>query len=209
VLIKVGVPLDTIKAMSKNRTPQSVLALLTQQENKLDAQLHDLQTAYAIIHTYRNTIQAGIAARDHDIAVQVLDEAPLTLGQVTDFSNAGTFYAPFIQFCATAHEHKINLHYPIGGYYEDIQVFLHTPSQPTRFFSLDPHGNSTRKAGKYLIAYNTGYYGEFGDLPQRLAAYARTHGLSFRGPLYIIYLLDEISMADHTQYLSQSVVGVS
>jgi effector-binding domain-containing protein len=86
---------------------------------------------------------------------------------------------------------------------------LRTPSRPTRFFSLDPHGRDRRNAGQYLVAYNRGYYGEFGDLPQRLLAHARTNGLSFCGPLYIVYLLDEISMTDHNDYLSQIVVGVS
>ena len=209
VLVKVGVPLSTIAKMNKNRTPQSVLALLTQQENKLDRQLHDLQTAYSIIHTYRNTIEAGIVAHEHDISVRTLDEAHIILGQVNDFSEAANFYEPFMRFCNMANENKIDLHYPIGGYYEDIHVFLNAPSQPTRFFSLDPRGNSKCNAGRYLIAHNKGYYGEFGDLPKRLLAHAQTNGLSFRGPLYIIYLLDEISMADHNQYVSQIVVGVS
>ena len=209
VLIKVGVPLSTIKEMNKNRTPQSVLTLLMRQENKLDAQLHELQTAYAIIHTYRNTIQAGMNAPEHEIAARTLDESHLTLGPLNDFGGADSFYKPFMRFCNTAQEHKINLHFPIGGYYEDIQVFLDTPSQPTRFFSLDPRGHDTRNAGQYLIAHNRGYYGEFGDLPQKLLTHAQTHALSFRGPLYIIYLLDEISMADHTRFLSQIMVGVS
>jgi DNA-binding transcriptional MerR regulator len=209
VLIKVGVPLAAIKEMSAIRTPQSVLELLMLQENKLDAQLHELQTAYAIIHTYRNTIQAGMAAREHEISVRALEEGRLTLGPLTDFSGTDTFYRPFMHFCNSAHEHKIDLHYPIGGYYEDIGVFLRTPSQPTRFFSLDPRGLNTRSAGQYLVAHNKGYYGSFGDLPHRMLAHARTNALSFHGPLYIVYLLDEISMPDHNQFLSQIMVGVS
>ena len=209
VLIKVGVPLSTIKDMYKHRTPQGVLALLTKQEQKLDAQLHDLQTAYSILHTYRNTIQAGILAHEHDISLRTLDEAHIILGQLTDFSKTDTFYIPFMEFYNMAHENKIDLHYPIGGYYEDIGVFLKTPAQPTRFFSLDPRGDSKRSAGQYLVAHNKGYYGEFGDLPQKLVAHARANGLAFSGPLFVTYLLDEISVADPKQYLSQVVAGVS
>jgi len=209
VMIEVGVPLSTIKEMSANRTPESVLDLLMQQEHKLDVQLNDLQTAYTIIHTYRNTIQAGIGARDLGIAVRELNATPLTIGPTNDFNNCTSFYKPFMQFCNTAREHKINLNYPIGGYYEDAQAFFNAPSQPTRFFSLDPRGYTKRKAGQYLIAHHQGYYGEFGDLPQKLRDYAQTQALVLSGPLYVIYLLDEISMADHTQFLSQIVVGVS
>jgi DNA-binding transcriptional MerR regulator len=209
VLIKVGVPLSIIKDMHKNRTPHSVLALLTKQEQKLDAQLHELQTAFSILHTYRNTIQAGLLAQEDDISVRTLDETQVTLGPLTDFSKTDTFYIPFMEFYNTAHENKIDIHYPIGGYYETMDVFLRTPAQPTRFFSLDPRGNSKRKTGQYLVAFNKGYYGDFGDLPQKMVAYAQAKGLSFSGPLYITYLLDEISVADYKHYLSQVAVGVS
>ena len=209
VLIKVGVPLSIIKDMHKNRTPHSVLALLTKQEQKLDAQLHDLQTAYSILHTYRNTIQAGILAQEDDISVRTLDETQVTLGQLTDFNGSDSFYRPFMEFYNAAQENKVDLHYPIGGYYETMDVFLQSPAQPTRFFSLDPRGNSKRKAGKYLVAYHKDYYGEFGDLPHKMVDYSRANGLSFNGPLYITYLLDEISVVDYKHYLSQVVVGVA
>jgi DNA-binding transcriptional MerR regulator len=208
VLIKVGVSLSAIKEMKTNQTPQSVLALLAKQEQKLNSQLRELQTAYSIIHTYRGNIQAGIMASEHEICIRELDETRLALGPTADFSRAATFYGPFLEFCRLARENQIDLHYPIGGYYEDISVFLHTPAQPTRFFSLDPHGPDQRETGPYLVAYNRGYYGDFGDLPQKLWARARADGLSFRGPLYVNYLLDEISTIDPRQYLAQIVVGV-
>ena len=212
VLIRVGVSLSSIKKMSKGRTPQSILAVLTTQEENLDTQLREIQAAYSIIHTYRNNIHQGIWAHEHkvnDIYVQEFEEAHINFGQIANFSNADTFYDPFMEFCNTAGEHKIDLNYPIGGYYESMDVFLKTPSQPTRFFSQDPGGNSTRRAGQYLIAHNKGYYGEFGDIPQKMLAHARTKGFSFSGPVYIMYLLDEISMTDHGQYLSRLMVGVS
>jgi DNA-binding transcriptional MerR regulator len=209
VLIKLGVPLSVIKKMNRRRTPQDILALLAQQENKLDMRLQELQTAYSIIHTYRDNIQAGIFAHESDIRVRELDAAHIILGELTDFSGSRAFYAPFMEFCSTAHERNIDLNYPIGGYYADVDAFLDAPSQPTRFFSLDPRGKSRRSAGQYLVAYNRGYYGEFGDLPQRMVSYVQANALVFRGPLFIIYLLDEISIADHSQYLSQIMVGVA
>ncbi|MCL1986017.1 MAG: MerR family DNA-binding transcriptional regulator [Betaproteobacteria bacterium] len=209
VLTKLGVPLSTIKDMSNDRTPRGVLTLLAQQENKLNRRLVDLQTTYSIIHTFRNNIEAGIFAHERDMSVQELDEEHLTLGPATDFSDVATFYKPFMEFCNTAHENNINLYYPIGGYYENVDIFVNAPSQPTRFFSQDPSGNNKRRAGQYLVAYNRGYYGEFGDFPQRLLSYARTNNLIFSGPLFVSYLLDELSTVEYTQYLSQVVVGVS
>ena len=209
VLTQLGVPLSTIKEMGGGRTPQRVLALLTQQERKLNKQLLELQTAYSIIHTYRNNIQAGISTHEHDIYVRELDEAPVILGPVTEFIGNESFYRQFMNFCNLARENKINVRYPIGGYYEDIDAFLNAPSQPTRFFSLDSAGDGRRKAGQYLVAHHKGYYGEFGELPQKLLSYTQANNLVFCGPLFITYLLDEVCIVERSQYLSQIVAEVS
>ena len=207
VLINLGVPLAIIKEMNAHRTPQNMLALLAQQETKLDKRLRDLQTAYSIIHTYRDNIQTGIFANEHDIRVQALDEARLILGDPTDFSS-GSFYKPFMAFCNSIQKHNININYPVGGYHENMTVFVNAPGQPTRFFSLDPYGQHRRKAGLHLVAYRRGYYGEFGDTAQKMLSYAQENALVFHGPVFVIYLLDEVCTIDHNQYLAQVVVGV-
>ena len=209
VLVKVGVPLSTIRSMYKSRTPQSVLALLRRQESMLDERLYEIQKAYSIIHTYCNNIEAGISAELNGISVQKLGDARIILGPETDFGSAKTFYKPFMEFCETAYEKKIDLHYPIGGYHKNIDVFLDAPGRPTRWFSLDPRGDSKRSAGQYLIAYHQGYYGEFEGIPQKLVAYAQEKNIAFKGPVYVIYVLDEISVADHKQYVAQIMVGVT
>ena len=208
VLISIGVPLSVIKVMNKNRTPQDVLALLAQQESKLNKQLRDLQTAYSIIHTYRDNIQNGMFAREDDIGVQELDETRFTLGPPTDYSN-GSFYKTYMDFCNSVHEHDININYPVGGYHDNMGVFADAPGQPTRFFSQDPHGKLKRKAGRYLVAHRRAYYGDFGDTALKMLAYAQEKGFAFQGPVFVIYLLDEVSIAEPSQYLAQITAGVA
>jgi len=207
VLISLGVPISVIKEMTHHRSPQSMLDLLTQQESKLDKRLRDLQTAYSIIHTYRNNIQAGVLAREDDIRAQELDEGRLILGDPADFSS-GPFYKPFMDFCNSAQKHNINTHYPVGGYHDNMALFLDAPGQPTRFFSMDPYGQHRREAGLYLVAHRRGYYGEFGDIAQKMLSYAQENALVFHGPVFAIYLLDEISIINPSQYLVQITAGV-
>jgi len=90
-----------------------------------------------------------------------------------------------------------------------MEAFLKNPGQPEYFFSADPTGNVHRKAGKYMVGYAQGYYGEFGDLPERMANYAQKNALTFAGPVYALYLLDEICLDDPSRYLVQVCVGVS
>jgi hypothetical protein len=97
----------------------------------------------------------------------------------------------------------INLNYPIGGYFETTDDFWAAPSQPTCFFSLDPHGHHEKPAGRYVVAYSRGYYGEMGDVTKRLMSYTAEHNIHSDGPLYVIYVHDEISISDPKEYLAQ------
>jgi len=45
-------------------------------------------------------------------------------------------------------------------------------------------------------------------MPEQLTAYAREHGLTCEGPVYVIYLLDEICIREPTEYLAQVSVRV-
>ena len=209
VLIKIGVPLATITREMNGRTPKTVLALLIGQHNILDSRLSELQEAYSLMHTYIKNIQAGISSYENEISLQTLDDIPINLGEAVDYDRSDSIYEPFIQFYNCANQNRINLLYPIGEYFEDVYAFLNAPSQPTRLFSQDCNGNSIRKAGQYLVAYSRGYYGSYGDLPNKMVTYAMANSLHFNGPLYISYLLDAISTDDENQFMSQIVVGVS
>ena len=209
VLSKIGVPLSKIAREKEGRTPNKVLALLVEQHTKLDTRLYELQESYALLHTYINNIHVGIAAYDNTISLQTLDALPIKLGETVVYDKRHSIYEPFIQFCNLAKKNRVNLLYPIGGYWEDVYTFLNTPSKPTRLFSQDRNGNAIRKAGQYLVAYSKGYYGSYGVLPQNMVTYAAANRLHFQGPLYITFLLDELSTDDENEFLSQIVVGVS
>ncbi|MDR0197281.1 MAG: MerR family DNA-binding transcriptional regulator [Oscillospiraceae bacterium] len=213
VLTELGVPLSTVKDMSLRRTPEKVMDLLNRQEAKLNRRLDELRTAFSIIHTLRGNIRDGLSADgllDGDLLVktQELEETRYILGPETPagFKTAPAFYEEFVNFCNSAEENRINIRYPIGGYYKDFGSLLKSPGRPDRFISYDPLGNSTNPAGKYLVGYNRGYYGEFGDLPQKMSDYATERGLELKGPVCVVYLLDEISTENPERFLMRTTV---
>ena len=210
VLVELGVPLSVIKDMNINRTPQDVIELISCQEEKLDKRLHDLHAAYSIIHTYRKNIQTGLRVHNGLIRIEEHEETRIVLGHINNFEkNNDSFYPEFIRFCMAAERRRINLRYPVGAYHDDINSFIKTPGRPNRWFSLDPVGNTIRPAGSYLTGYQRGYYGEFGDMPQKLIDYAKENTLILKGPVYVVYLLDEISIIEHDQYLASISINVS
>jgi len=208
VLTEIGISLSSIKELANNRSPEKILKLLHSQKKTVSDRIHILQEAYSVINVYMELLYSGMSAIETDITITEMPETSMFLGDTNDFSNSVSFYSEFIRFCNALRSPRLNLSYPIGGYFDSITEFLNTPSQPTRFFSLDPNGNEKKADGLYLIGYSRGYYGQTNDLPQRMAAYAAKNNLAFKGPVYNIYIFDEISIVEPEQYLLQASVSV-
>ena len=207
VMHSLKIPVKNISGFKKQRAPKQILELLQKHELVLNQELFRLQQAYALIHTYRKLIQEGLLADEQSIDSRWMDAMPIELGPVNDFSS-GYLYNSFFKFIEQMADRNIDPAYPAGGFYKNMDAFISAPGQPTRFFSHVPTGRDTKGAGEYLVGYTRGYYGNLGDLPQRIQAYAKEHGFSFTGPVYEIYLHDEIAIDDPNQYLIQISVPV-
>lgn len=203
-----GVPIKTIKAFSESRTPTKLMKLLTKHEEILADKELFVQDSRSLIGTILELLNLGLSATEDEVYASMLPEKRLIMGGVNDFSDSTGFYREFTRFCNEPHEPKLNLSYPIGGYWDNADEFMREPSRPIRFFSLDPKGHEKKNAGLYLIGYTRGYYGQTGDLPERLAAYAKKNGLIWSGPVYVIYLFDELSVTDPEQYLLRVSISV-
>jgi DNA-binding transcriptional MerR regulator len=209
VLTKIGVPHKTIRAMATGRTPEKLIHLLRKQKEELMGEIRFLREAHSVIAMFLDFITEGLLADESEIFVREDPERRIVLGELNEYGDGEGFYGAFARFCATRHTPELNLSYPIGGYFDDMERFLNAPSRPARFFSHDPNGNETIAEGLYLTGYTRGYYGRANDLPLRMAAYADRNGLTFDGPVYNTYLLDELSIADPEQYLLQVSASVS
>ncbi|MCL1848639.1 MAG: MerR family DNA-binding transcriptional regulator [Clostridiales bacterium] len=207
VMSNLGIPLRKISEIQKVRTPKLMLDILHKQELALNRELFRLQQAYSIIHAYCGIIQEGLLADEETVSTCWMEASPITLGQVNDFSN-GYFYDSFFRFLKRMDNYNIDAAYPAGGFYTDMDAFLDDPGHPTRFFSLTPVGKETKEAGEYLVGYARGYYGHIGDLPQRIKAYADEFSYTFIGPVYELYLHDEVSIAAPDQFLIQASAQV-
>jgi len=232
VLSELNIPLKTIGDMEQERTPEKIVQLIEQREKELDQEMRQLREKYSIIHTRREMINYGMKVLQgfnvvegkrilgespvegadwvdlNKISVLWREEAPYILGPRNDFTEDGEFYNPFMNFCNHAAELRINLSFPIGALHDSVDSFMAMPGSPDYFFSWDPAGNRYRAAGDYLIGFSRGYYGQLGDLPERMLAYAKDHDLKLTGPVYTNYLLDEICLTDPSQYLAQLSVKV-
>jgi len=208
VLAEIGVPLKTIKDLVESRSPEKLAKLLSKHAVIVADEIKFLQETLSAIGTFLELLTAGMMATEDEFVVSEMPERRIILGDPNDFGDSVSFFRAFTQFCNAPHDPKLNLSYPIGGYFESMDAFLDEPSRPTRFFSLDPEGHEKIQAGLYLTGYARGYYGQTNGLEKRMAAFAKKNGLVFTGPVINIYLFDEMSVADPDQYLLRASAPV-
>ncbi|GHU65653.1 multidrug-efflux transporter 2 regulator [Clostridia bacterium] len=208
LLLDLGMPTKEISEIESNRTPALMQTVLTRKENELETELHRIERAYNVVHTLRRMISLGLAADENIIETRYIDELPFVIGPENDFGTSKVFYDAFLRFCDQAPAYRIDLRLPVGGAFRDFDSFMAAPSEPTWFFSCDPKGLDKRVAGKYLCAYGRGYYGQYAEAVASMKAHIDERGLKPNGPVYIIYLLDELSELDPDNYLAQILVSV-
>ena len=209
VLSEIGVPQKTIKALAKNRSPEKLLKILNKHKGMIADHIRYAEEIHYVIKVFTNHLSDGISATENEIAVTHLEEAPIILGDLNDYSDTTGFLREFTRFCNGAHEPGLNTCFPIGGYWDSMDNYVENPSRPARFFSFDVNGYERIPEGEYMIGYTRGYYGQVNDLPQRMAKYAKANGLVFTGPVYNSFVFDELSVVDPQQYLLKAIVRVN
>jgi len=208
-LSELEIPLKTIAELRKERDPENFLDVLERTEHQMDMEMRRLRLRYSIIHARRELINLGVKVDENSLSVMQLDEKAMILWPKNEYKEGDTFIEPLSAFVARTSEHHINLSFPVCALHLSMDSFCAAPGRPDHFVSIDPTGMYTRKAGEYLVGYARGYYGEIGDLPERMKSYAKENSLNIVGPVFTIYLHEEISTKDQSQYLAQCSIAVS
>jgi DNA-binding transcriptional MerR regulator len=209
VLTRIGVPHSVIREMARSRTPEKLIKLLRRQKEGLAGEIRFLREAHSVIAVFLDFMTEGLYAEESAVYVRESPEKRIMLGEPNEYNGGGGFFSAFSKFCTARHTPELNLSYPIGGWFESMDKFLEAPSRPTRFFSHDPGGKDVMAEGLYLTGFTRGYYGQTNDLPRRMSECAERDGLTFTGPVYNTYLLDELCLTDPNQYLLQVSASVS
>jgi len=209
VLSELQIPLKSIAELREERNPDKLLALLEKQERQMDMEMRNLRQRYSIIHARRELINVGVKSDESQVAVMYMDDKEMILWPRNEYEEGDTFIEPLAAFITHTDDYHINLSFPVGGFHDNMESFKKAPDRPDHFLSFDPVGLHTRKAGNYLTGFARGYYGDVGDLPDRMIDYASQNKLKISGPVYTMYLHDEISTKDLSFYLAQCCVAVS
>ena len=205
-LREMGISQQQIQDYGQNRTAESTLQMFGEYSGRLSAAIASLQEKLDIMQSYIPLIKEGQAARP-GIELRALPGQRVHCSTIKTH-NGVKKAAEYLRYACVDIRHSGNAGCPLGFAWNDFSGLLENPNQPAQLVSFDPNGPETRPAGEYMVGTVQNYYGEKHSLPQRMARYAEKNDLEFHGSAYMIYLLDQASVAAPEQYLLQIAVGI-
>ncbi|MCL2332302.1 MAG: helix-turn-helix domain-containing protein [Actinomycetia bacterium] len=208
VLAELNIPLKHIKRLSNKRSATDMIKLFGEHRETLQAHIAQLQRSMKLIDVFRSLLHMGANADESAVVVKTLPRWKIVIGPETDFPAGTSFYRPYLAFCAWAEEQGYPTHFPAGGYFPNFASFCDHPGRPTNFFLLLDTNDESPDTLDFLTAYTRGFYGQLGDVAERMAQALDTQGLAPDGPVLNTYIEDEISTMDPSQYLMQATMPI-
>ena len=208
LLHELNMTIREISEIQQNRSPELMLDVFSKKEDTLKAEILALERSYNVVSTLKRMIQTGLSLDESIIEVLYFEDLSIVIGPPTEWGDTPFFYDSFLAFCEAAKQYRIDLRLPVGGLFESFEAMAEHPGRPANFFSVDPKGLDKRPAGRYVSAFHRGYYGDDRDLADRMDDYMKKNGLVPTGPVYNIYLHDELSIDNPDNYLLHSTVAV-
>jgi DNA-binding transcriptional MerR regulator len=209
MLHELDMPIRQISEIQNRRTPELMFEVFSDKEDSIEAELLRLGRMHNVVHTLKRMIQIGLSANETKVETCFFEELPIVVGPVNNFKNSDHFYDAFLEFCSVSKQYRIDLRLPVGGVFKDFKYFCDNPSEPTHFFSVDPTGLDKRPGGRFVSAFHRGFYGETGDLVERMQQYITDNCIKTVGPVYNIFLHDELSVEDPGLYLLHATIEIA
>lgn len=203
-----GFSLKAIKELLKARSPEVISTLLHKLDMQTVHEINKLLKQCSFIHSWSEFIHMGMNAKDGSIQEMLLDDRRMNELPRNVYGDGEDFRVPFLSYSSTTELLGLNPHLPRGWLYDNMESFKSSPDRPNHFLSIDPDGKRVRKSGRYIVGFVRGYYGELGDMPDRMIHYANKHSLTYYGPVYAMYVHTDVCTSDPSQYLAKCSVAI-
>jgi len=204
-----GISLKELLALKDIRTPEMMIGVLEKASKEHREKIIKLRETLSIMGVMTDLMKEGLKAEGKEVEVLEFEPHNYIMGSENVHQEASTFYPAWLTFMNSAQKAGVNIKYPVGGLFNDLERFVANPNMPSRFYFLNPHGRDQSAGGKWLCGYVRSFYGQAADeLPQNMISYAEEHNLELTGPVFNTFLLDEISTIDHDQYLLRASIKI-
>lgn len=203
-----GVGLDDIRRYSGGRSPEKMLALFTEQEARIQAEIVKLRETSQIMKMYAEMAEEALRHSDGEFLLEERERERIFLCPpvTADMSEDEREILPY----EYASSYGVNLGCPIGIVFSREALFAGESVPDYRyFFKAGKKGNTWKPGGLYAVGY--GRYDDGQDVSlfrARLLEFLRAQDLEADGDVYGEFLLNELAVQDPEQYSGRVEIPV-
>lgn len=205
-----GMPLAEIKNLVDHRSPDLIYELLESKIKDVDDKIEEWNQANKLLRVLRETIQSALHVDEDTVEIRFVPPQAITLGDQNDYSDDRDDYDALFSFYKSMKQKypDMNMNYSVWGTFSEERIKRRDWRWPDRYYFNNPDGQDKRAAGFYAVGYKRGGYGQSSDLYLRLLDYIDEYGFVVSGPTYEEYPLNEICVADDSNYLMRVMIPV-
>jgi hypothetical protein len=183
--------------------------VLTRQIDIIDRKTSDMNHSRKLLFTMLKSIQSGMDADHGGISIQYLQAEPIFLGKQNDYSNGKDAYDALFSFYESVYDRAdVDLIYPVWGVFSAERIIRGDYVYPDRYYLYFPDGHDQRPAALYAVGYMRTGYGNGSQLYTQMIQYIDQNGFEICGDAYEEYPLNEVSVADSSNYLMRVMITV-
>lgn len=204
-----GMPLGKIREYLSERTPQSLLELLEEEDRILKERLFSLKNKREWIQKKYRFLEEAMTTDTKKESVLKLPEKYYISRHVPQ-NDERLWAVASGELLEECERHGLRNVYGFGYRQELSAVLNGNYSQYDTVYLLfdeEPQGMeyTVREAGTYVTAYHTGHWNTIGEAYERLLTYAKEHDITLEGPCYEDFLFDGLTKKSQEEYVTRII----
>ena len=212
LLKELGMPLKEIRELLGNRSPEKMLKVFSEREQKIQEELTKLKNMKRWITNRKKRIQTGLQINPDEIRIQEFPERYYLYSSVENgneedsYKKINELITRFLEsnpgfksdYEVAYIQHGKNVESGIYDQYDNAVILLERRPQKLSYLTFP--------AGDYLTACHLGNWRTIGDTYQRMLVYIQEHELQVDSEYIERDLIDALSIDDPDSYMTEIAV---
>jgi len=213
LLKELGMSLSEIQEYSKNKSPESFLALMYQQKEEIVKKRKEIEMKEKLIETKIALLEESLNMDFDQITLQHLPDKTLYLSRNIENITDDEFVEVISEFIGEINEAQLDTGYPIGGITKREHVMNGDYSNYSYLYIEQPHpkeGYPYFRAvkGDFLIGYHVGDDKTIGHAYERLFSELERLGLTMGDYVFEEYVYDTLVTNQKEHYVTKIMMQI-
>lgn len=213
ILRELDMPLSEIKEYMDRRSPEALLSLLEEQEQRINEKMKKLKGYKRLLKEKSKEIQCALQAEKEAVVIEEHpEEKQIWSEEIIEYeeNSYGYCFAEVFERCDTA---GIYCSYTLGGIRKKSAVEQKDYVTYSHFYVKPISGYKKvrlhkKPQGNYLVTYHWGDYDSCKEAYERMLTYAKQQGLELEEVFYEETVVDNLGAFDYDGYVSKIMIGI-